>query len=256
MKQMTFSDTHAAVAILPRAGRIRLERRMLFVIAALAASVASAQAPQMLDESDCGPLASYGQYGPFDYRTSKAQLMVVEANHFNSDVEMLRRGQAGILGSDIDYTLRASPNHHRALMSMANLVLKTRNSKPPGANYTIECYFERASRLAPDDAAVPMIKGIFLDRIGKKQEALAALKDSERLAPENANVQYNIGLIYFDLKQYDQSLQYAQKAYARGFQLQGLKNKLQAAGKWPGAPATRAPSQGSADKKQTPVAKM
>jgi len=227
---------------------------MLIALVALGISLASAQPAFAVDEGDCGPLAAYGQYGPFDYRTSKQQLMVVEANHFNSDVEMLRRGQAGILGSDIDYTLRASPNHHRALMSMANLVLKTRNSKPPGANYAIECYFERASRLAPDDAVVPMIKGIFLDRIGKKQDALQAFKESERLAPENANVQYNMGLIYFDLKQYDLALQHAQKAYARGFQLPGLKNKLQAAGKWQDAPA-QTPSQGNKDSK-APVAKM
>jgi hypothetical protein len=38
--------------------------------------------------------------------------------------------------------------------------------------------------------------------------------------------------VYFDLKDYDKSLEHAQIAYAQGFPLPGLKHKLQKAGKW------------------------
>src|SRR4051812_47506028 len=61
----------------------------------------------------CGSLAN--PYGPFDYRTSKDKLDIVEGAHFTPDVETLRSGSTGSLGADIDYTLRTSPNHHRAL---------------------------------------------------------------------------------------------------------------------------------------------
>ena len=83
----------------------------------------------------CGSLVN--GYGPFDYRTSAKQLDIVEKYHFTSDVESLKHGKAGYLGTDLDYTLRASPNHHRALMAMVNLAFSLNTDKPKGAKYTI-----------------------------------------------------------------------------------------------------------------------
>src|SRR6266496_1475185 len=151
---------------------------------------------------ECGPLQNTGGYGPFDYRTSAKQLAIVERFHFTPDVEALKRGESGTLGNDLDYTLRASPNHHRALVAMANLAFKVNNDKPKGAHYTLSCYFDRAIRFAPNDDKVYMINGIYLARAGKKQEALKQLQIAESLAKDNANVQYNLGLVYFDLKDY------------------------------------------------------
>src|SRR5678816_4417104 len=67
--------------------------------------------------SACGPLAN--AYGPFDYRTDRTgtTLSIVEDNHFTPAVEQLISGITSSVGGEIDYTLRAFPNHHRALLS-------------------------------------------------------------------------------------------------------------------------------------------
>ena len=59
----------------------------------------------------------HNAFGPFDYRTAtKDKLKLVESYHFTPKVESLIGGQSGTLGADIDYTLRAFPNHPRALL--------------------------------------------------------------------------------------------------------------------------------------------
>jgi tetratricopeptide (TPR) repeat protein len=68
--------------------------------------------------------------------------------------------------------------------------------------------------------------------LGKKDAALDAFKRAYALLPDDAVVNYNLGLLYADRKDYEQALPYAEKAYALGFPLPGLKKKLVAAGKW------------------------
>jgi len=187
--------------------------------------------PRMASAFDeCGALEN--GYGPYDYRTSKQELVIVHTHHFSSDIEGLRHSHVGFLGSHLDYTLRASPNHHRALMSIVNLALKVGSEKPQGAYYTVSCYFDRAVRFAADDGTVRMIHGIYLSKVGKKQDALKRFEEARSLSRENANIHYNLGLLYFDLKDYDNALVNAQKAYQLGFELPGLKNKLVGAGRW------------------------
>jgi tetratricopeptide (TPR) repeat protein len=186
---------------------------------------------------DCGTLAN--AYGPFDYRTSADKLAIVETYHFTPDVEYLRRGAQGALGADLDYTLRAAPNHHRALMAITNLALRDRKQQPEGAKYTVDCYFDRAEEFAANDGIVRMIHGIYLSRVGKKAEALQRFKEAESLAGDSPTLHYNLGLAYLDVKQYDEALAHAQRAYALGVTLPGLRNKLKAAGQWrEPAPAT------------------
>ena len=195
----------------------------------------------------CGSLEN--SYGPFDYRTSKDKLVIVEGAHFTPDVETLRSGATGALAGDIDYTLRTSPNHHRALNAMVNLSLRVGKEKPQGAHYTVECYFDRAFRFAPNDAIVRMIYGVYLSRINRKAEAIKALEEAKKYEIDNANVYYNLGLVYLDVKDYPNALKNAQMAYQLGAQLPGLRNRLREAGRWrEGAPGpesegTKAPSQ-------------
>jgi tetratricopeptide (TPR) repeat protein len=96
----------------------------------------------------------------------------------------------------------------------------------------VPCYFDRAIRFAPDDGMVRMILGMYLFKSGNKDEALKQLKQAEKLEANNANLHYNLGLLYFDLKDYDESLAHAKKAYALGFNLPGLRSKLQSVNKW------------------------
>jgi len=181
--------------------------------------------------SACGELKN--AYGPFDYRTHKSELVIVEDVHFTPDVEALRRSTTATVAGDIDYTLRASPNHHRALMALVNLALRDHTEKPNGPrSYTVDCYFDRAYRFASDDGVVRIIHGIWLYRVGKKKESVIALEEARRYEEDNPNLHYNLGLVYFDLRDMPRALESAQKAYKLGAQLPGLRNKLKAAGVW------------------------
>lgn len=194
--------------------------------------VAFASLPSFAQVDVCGELYT-DHFGPFDYRTiNRFDLRKVEKAHFSSQVENLVRGDSSTIGADIAYTLKAIPNHPRALAAMAALARKERRPTPRGSDYSIECWFERATRFAPNDPAVPLIMAIDLMKDGKTKAALIQLKTAEGLAPDNPNVHYNLGLAYFDLKDYENSLASAKRAYELGFPLPGLREKLARAGKW------------------------
>ena len=183
----------------------------------------------------CGELSQPGGYGPFDYTISANKqhaLPVVEAHHFTPNVENLLHGNTGTLGGDLNYTLQAFPNHHRALAAMAKLSVRDKTLKPIGAKYSIECYFDRAIRFKPSDGIARMLYGNYLLKTGKTDKATEQLKEAVNLQPENPNINYNLGLLYAQKKDYEQANIYAKKAYELGFPLPGLKNKLKEAGKW------------------------
>jgi uncharacterized protein (TIGR02996 family) len=208
------------------------------------AQIANAQA----DPSSCGSLEN--AYGPFDYRKEREKsLRVVEGFHFTPNIENLIRGNSGTLGSELNYVLRASPNHHRALMSMMRLGDRLQTDQPPGSAHTMDCWFERALRFQPDDTIVRLIFATYLTEHQRKAEAMEQLERATVAAADNAFTHYNIGLVYFDLKEYDKSLQQAHKAMAMGFQRTTLREMLRKAGHWedpPAEPATKV------EAKQTP----
>jgi len=115
---------------------------------------------------------------------------------------------------------------------MSKLAAREKTEKPAYSQYSVRCWFDRAIRFRPEDPNVRMIYGVYLSKNGKNREALEQLEVAAAYEKDNANLIYNIGLVYFDLKQYDQALAFAHRAYALGFSLPGLKNKLVQAGKW------------------------
>lgn len=182
-------------------------------------------------DSACGSLAN--GYGPYDYRTDKPKLGIVERYHFTPAVETLIRGSTNVLpGPDLDYTLRASPNHHRALMSMMRYGEKMKSPQPQGAGYSVECYFERAVRFRPDDTIARMLYATFLSKNARTPEAIRQLELATVAAADNGFSHYNIGLIYFDLKKYDKALLQAHKAISLGFLQPALRDQLQSVGQW------------------------
>jgi len=181
----------------------------------------------------CGSLDN--SYGPFDYRNSAfvKNLDLVEGAHFTGEVEALERGHtAAMPGHDLDYTLRAFPNHHRALNAMARYQIRFPGGVPPEAAYTAECYFERATRFAPDDAIVRMLRGIYYAKTGKNQKALDDYKYTLKTLPDSSQVHYNIGLLYVKLKDFEMARKHAKRAYEIGFPLPGLRDQLKRAGEW------------------------
>lgn len=200
----------------------------LFLIAVLGVTQ-----PAAADESNCGPLRN--AFGPFDYRSATArQIQLVEDYHFTPEVEMLKHGKSGLtIGGDLDFTLRVIPNHHRALVAMMNLGFKVKKSPPPGAQWPVECYFDRAIRFRPEDASVRTIYGIYMFRQGKTADAITQFEMAAKLGDDSGNLHYNAGLAYFELGDYDNAVAHAKKAAELGFTLPGLREKLQKIGKWP-----------------------
>lgn len=184
-------------------------------------------------EVECGRLDN--GIGPYDYTNPqhrKKMLSVVESYHFNSDVEMLIKGQSSYVWEDLDYTLRAFPNHHRALRSMSMYQLRT--VRPADARYyTAECYFDRAIRNAPRDAEVHVLFGTYLHKRSELARALAEFKEAERIKPGTApDRDYRIGLLLFDMKEYEQALVYAKRAYTKKYPDEVLRENLKKVGKW------------------------
>ncbi len=210
-------------------------------VVAIAALVLMAPVAALAEDGPmaCGTLAN--GYGPFDYTNPDDfanKLPIVERHHFDIDTEGLRKGPTSDdPGSDIDYTLRAFPNHHRALYAMARLHLE--NKRPPNARYlTPECYFVRAKTFRPTDSTVYLIHGIYLEKQGKVDEAVEQYEKVIALQPSSAEAHYNLGLLYFKRKDYEVARSEAQKAYELGHPLPGLKRMLAQAGQWQEPPPT------------------
>ena len=203
-----------------------------------------------VSESICGELAN--AFGPYDYRSDhykqppgdqmplSVKKPLVEGAHFTRRVETLvgnqSAGQVGPAGPDLDYTLRAFPNHPRALISVMRYGEKYNSETPPGLRYIVECYFERAIRFQPDDVMARMIYAEFLKRKNRAPEAARQLEQVENLADQGFTF-YNVGMLYFDLKMYEASARALQQAISLGFERPGLDGKLKGVGAWPPAPA-------------------
>ena len=187
------------------------------------------------DDNACADILKVGQFGPFDYNQSvkyAKQIDVVERTHFTPEVETLKHGSAGRLAADLNYTIRAIPNHHRALDSISRLSIRLNRPLIPDMQCSVDGFFERAIRFTPNDAWVHLAYGVHLYRWKKLAQAEGELLKAEKLAPNEGNIAYNLGLLYVDLKQWDKAMTYAEKAYAEGYSLPGLKNMLVSAGKW------------------------
>jgi tetratricopeptide (TPR) repeat protein len=77
-----------------------------------------------------------------------------------------------------------------------------------------------------------MVYGIHLMRRGARDQAIKQLEAAYEKVGDDPNLNYNLGLAYFDAGQYDRALEQAKKAASLGFPLDGLKNKLKKAGRW------------------------
>lgn len=242
---------------------VRLSGARPWMKAALAVGAFAVTMPAMalsasvLGDSGCGSLDNH--FGPYDYRVDKRQVQAVESAHFTPEIENLRHGKTGSLGGELDYTLRALPNHHRALMAMVRLGFRDNTERPPGAHYKVECWLIRAEVFREEDPMVKMIYGVYLLRKGRTQEAVDKLEAADKLGEDNANLHYNLGLAYVKLGRYDDALRHAHKAYAQGFPLPGLREQLERAGRWraptAGEQAGSAPAPSSQDKesKEAPI---
>jgi len=200
----------------------------------LAAPCARAASVQKAPAPDGCPQYPSNYFGPFDYRTTAQQRRdIVEDFHFTPQVEQLRAGMTGPIGGDISYTLGAFPNHPRAIVAMMRLSERLKQDPVPAAMMSLECYFLRGIRFAPDDLIFRMQYALFLNSRSRTPEAVKVMdqvvKDAD---PENPLTHFNAGMVYFDMKEYDKALIQAHRVIALGFNRPELRDRLASIGHW------------------------
>ena len=177
-----------------------------------------------------GPLDENNFRRPLDFNdpADAGKINIVVKHHFTPEVAALIRGSTAELPGDIHYTLRHIPNHYAALESMARYQLK----KPGESDryFTVDCYFERAFAFRPKDAQLYMLYGMDLHRSKRYDQAHAYYVKAEELGLTSPELYYNRGLLEFTRDNLDEAANYAAKAYAGGYPLPALRNKLAEAG--------------------------
>jgi len=151
-------------------------------------------------------------------------------NHTKPAIDRIRAGEySHRVIADLDFTLRGWPNHPLALGALVDYIAGGgKLFEFPAA----ECYFLNAQRLYPDDPTVFMLEGRYYWKIRELEEARLAYLSALALNDSLVEVHYNLGLVYFDLKQMQLALEHAKRAYAGGYPLPGLRRKLVEAGVW------------------------
>ena len=199
-----------------------------------------------------------GQYGPFDYydvkNTPSNALPLVESHHFGpKTLNEARVGDWCFYWGDLDYTLRAFPNHPRALVAMADFLTtherpcERRHKKNATAldlaeeiekgswrDLNPDYYFDTAIRFRPQYAETRILYGQYLQKAGRSNEALKQFIDAEKLEPNSADAHYSLGLAYFESGEKEKAQEHAARAYKLGERKTLLKDKLIAAGLWNG----------------------
>lgn len=150
-------------------------------------------------------------YGPFDYTNYQHKvnkLGIVERYHFTQKISSLHSMSKNFknLYGNMAYTLRAFPNHHKALNSMIQLKL---NSKEWGST-PIECFLKRAVTINKKDGISHLLFAIYLHRIKMYKEAENEYQKANKLT-SSPELYYNYGLLLVDLKRHEEAVSYAEK---------------------------------------------
>jgi hypothetical protein len=172
---------------------------------------------------------------PEQWRQVRKDLLEnVERNHFPPLSEALIKPVFSSFGADISYTLNVFPNHHRALASLMRLADRQKTTHVSGAKYSVECYFNRATRFAPEDTVVRGLYASYLIKKDRRSDAIRQLEVMEQHAGGSAMTFYNLGILYADMEQFDISVTHAHTAMSLGLGqgFTGLQQRLEAAGHW------------------------
>ena len=199
-------------------------------------------------EYDCGVLQNHGGIGPWDYydpsssantgENPMGRIKRVENVHFKSGMRNLNTKEYDIerLTAEITYTLAVFPNHPDALLAIARLEKMAGGKLPQRAadvykpKISAYCFFDRALRFRPEQPGVRFSYAIYLHQQGKYSEALDHYKFAETAYEENPFFQYNLGLLYSEMKNWPKAIEYAERAYRGGAIFPGLRQRIEKAG--------------------------
>jgi len=174
-------------------------------------------------------------YGPYDYTNPNHRgfnLRVVEIEHFTKEVENLTKGhRLPDPYSDLDYTIMAFPNHHRALYAMMRYQMK--NPELASRRLRVECHFQRAIKFQPNDYRVMQLYANYLTKKKRSEMAVTVYKKALNIPSAPAIINYTLGLLYFDMKKFDDAVEQAEIAYDGGVKKSKLAKKLKSINLWP-----------------------
>lgn len=207
------------------------------VSCALVLCLATGPSPSAAQPAVGGPCGNpfKNHHGPQDYRKASYDgLRLVERVHFTPGIESLTKPNTTSfreMAGDVGYTLHVFPNHHRALITMVRLGERHKSDQPPGARYTIDCYFQRGMQYVPDDQLVRIIFATHLVKSNRKDQAITLL-DDVLARIDNPMTHHTIGMIYLDMGESERALIQAHQAAALGDPRKNLEDALKAKGAW------------------------
>jgi tetratricopeptide (TPR) repeat protein len=182
----------------------------------------------------CAFDVAHAQKTTFDYYAAKAdkmreakRLSTVEQYHLEQGDQKFRAGNYGGALAEFTFILGEYPNHPRALLLLAEMCAKWKSS-----SCDVDGMFDNAVDVNPRVAGTYVVRGLYYHRTGRLENAIASYNRALELDPNSLNANYNLGLAYFDQKQYSRANEAAQRAYLNGAPLPGLRNKLQSVGAW------------------------
>jgi tetratricopeptide (TPR) repeat protein len=204
----------------------------------------------------CGPVYySATAWGPRDYRTaSPEERATVEAFHFTPIIEAGIRGLNSTVAGELNFTLKALPNNHRALVTLTKIVMRAKSDRLLGFEWPGECYFNRAIRFRPDDTVVRMLYAQYLGQLKRREEALRQLQAAVSNAGGNGLTHYNAGLVALEVGEPKFAVEQARMALELGFPRRELVDKLAKAGHWSEPPPPQAAAAPAADAASAPTA--
>lgn len=207
-------------------------------IAVLAAASARPEVPAPRTRpsvAECGSVTStestLSDYRSRDFDAARRwSIADIKHNHYDPAAARMAQGEySRRVMADIHFLLRGWPNHYPALQLLVQYELA---GGKPYEYPTAGCYFARAREYVPDDVNVDLAEGYYYWKKHELSLALESYSDALRIDPESAAAHYNLGLVLLDAGQPSKALAEAHAAYAAGYPLPGLRNKLERAGEW------------------------
>ena len=196
----------------------------------------SAPAANSMDLS-CGPAPpGHPTKGRRDYRLMAGNpkdardLRYHEYFHIRPAQKQLNAGNLNWdVMNNLHFVLQKVPNDHNALALLVQWAKAGGHDKkyaPP------QCYLTWARQFTPDDITVLGYGGYYFYNKKDLDRATEWWEQALVVDAANADVNYNLGLLMFDQGRYADARTHAIAAYAAGYPLPGLREKLQQVGQW------------------------
>jgi tetratricopeptide (TPR) repeat protein len=179
----------------------------------------------------CISMPLLAQFHPADYYLARANksgpLQIAEQLHLQKAERHLAAREYESAYGESKFTLGQFPNHPQALLVVIDVCSKWKSPR-----CTVDDLLQKAKEINPKAADTYVIGGIYLHRVHRYQDAIQSFNEAIKLDPSSVNAHYNLGLSYFETKQYARANDEAQQAYALGAPLSGLRMKLQGVKQW------------------------